>query len=427
MNAAILLGIFFVLVLIKVPVAMSLALASFFGIFVLEIAPLTMVGQAAFNTLYSYTILAIPFYIFAGIAMTRGGISRKLCDLAQTVFARFTGGLGMVTVWASAFFAAISGSSTATTAAIGSMMAPEMVKSGYSKPYGLAIAAAGGVIGPIIPPSVSFVLYGVATETSIGDLFLAGLLPGLFLAVCLCVMVYFTAKKRGYKGTGEKFVPKKFVVALWDAKWALLVPIIILSGIYGGIFTPTEAGAVACIYAIIITLFVERTLDFKGLLDVLREASVTSATVLLLVGMAGIFGRVLTLAEVPQALSSGILAVADNKLVMLLLVNALLLIVGCVMEGAAAIIILAPLLLPVAQSFGVDPIHFGMIMCMNIGIGAITPPVGACLFAASVVGQIRFETICREIVPFLIAELCALAIVVAFPPLSTIMLTFFRG
>ena len=419
MNAILLLGVFFLFVLLRVPVAMALALASFFGVLVLEICPLTMVGSAAFNTLYSYTILAIPFYIFAGIAMTRGGISKKLCDLAGTIFSKYTGGLGMVSVVASAFFAAISGSSTATTAAIGSMMVPEMEKKGYRKSYGLAICAAGGVIGPIIPPSISFVLYGVATETSIGDLFIAGLMPGIFLAACLCVAVYFTARKADLHGDDTKFSIKNFLRAGWSAKWAILVPVIILGGIYGGVFTPTEAGAVACIYTIVVTMFIERTLDFKGLLNCARESAVTSATILLLVGTAGIFGRVLTLAEVPQMLSNGIMAIASNKVEMLLLVNLLLLVVGCVMEGAAAIIILAPLLLPVAQAYGVDPIHFGMIMCVNIGIGAITPPVGACLFAASVIGETPFEKICKEIVPFLLAELVCLFAVVVFEPLST--------
>lgn len=423
MNALVLLGSFFLLVLVKVPVAMALAMSSFVGVFVLDIAPLQMVGQAAFNTLYSYTILAIPFYIFAGIVMTRGGIAKKLCDVFRHLFERITGGLGIVTVFASTFFAAISGSSTATTAAIGSMMVPEMEKSGYRKPYALAIAAAGGVIGPIIPPSISFVLFGVATETSIGDLFLAGILPGILLATALCVAVVITAKNEGIKGNKNyKFDGKAFLHSIWEAKWALLVPIIILGGIYGGIFTPTEAGAVACIYSLVVTMFIEKTMNINDLLNSLRDSAVTSATILLLVGTAGVFGRVLTLAMVPQQLSAGILSIASNKWVMLLLVNLLLVVVGCVMEGAAAIVILAPLLMPVASHFGISPIHFGVMMCVNIGIGAITPPVGACLFSASIIGETKFEKICREIVPFLIAEFIALILIIAIPQISTALI-----
>lgn len=419
MNTLLLLGLFFLFVVLKVPVAISLILSSLIGCFILDLAPLTAIAGAAMNSLFSYPLLAIPFYIFAGAIMTRGGISKKLCDWIGTLFYRFTGGLGLVTVVASAFFAAISGSATATTASIGTMMLPEMEKQGYRRPYALAIAAAGGVIGPIIPPSIMLVLYGVGTETSIGSLFLAGLFPGILLAIFLCLAVYITARKEGlYSTSTERLSFAAFGRTMWIAKWAILVPVIILGGIYGGIFTPTEAGAVCCVYAIMVTLFIERTLDFKGLINCAGEAAIISASIFILIASAGIFGRVLTLAQVPQQLSEAILTVASGKVTMLLMVNVLLLLVGCVMDGGAAVVILAPLLLPVAKAFGVDPIHFGVIICLNLSIGAITPPVGSCLFAASIIGDTSLEKISREIIPFLIAEVACLGVIIYVPEIT---------
>lgn len=419
MNTLLLLGIFFLFVVMKVPVAISLIISSLMGCYILDLAPLTAIAGSAMNSLFSYPLLAIPFYIFAGTIMTRGGISKKLCDWIGTLFNRFTGGLGLVTVVASAFFAAISGSATATTASIGSMMLPEMEKQGYRRPYALSIAAAGGVIGPMIPPSIMLVLYGVGTETSIGSLFLAGLVPGIILAAFLCCAIYITARKEGLtSNANERFSLSAFGKTMWRAKWAILVPIIILGGIYGGIFTPTEAGAVCCVYAIIVAMTLERTLNFKSLIGCASEAAVISATIFILLASAGIFGRVLTLAQVPQQLSAAILAVAGNKVVMLLLVNLLLLLIGCVMDGGAAVVILAPLLLPVVEAFGVDPIHFGVIICLNLSIGAITPPVGSCLFTASIIGDTPLEKISRNIIPFLIAEVAALMVIVFVPQLS---------
>lgn len=421
-QGLILLGIFFVLLFLKVPVAISMVTAALIAIKAFNLGPLTIIATSVFNSLYTYSILALPFYIFAGNIMTRGGIAKKLCDMVGTMFRRFTGGLGMVTVVASAFFAAISGSASATTASIGSMMVPEMEKDGYEKGYGLAIAAAGGVIGPIIPPSIIFVLYGVATGTSVASLFVAGILPGILIAAVLCVTVYILSKRRGLKGTGEKFSIVALGKGIWQAKWAVLVPVIILGGIYGGIFTPTEAGAVASIYCMIISLFVERSLDLKGLFKCACESAVTSAALLLACGCAGAFGRVMTLLQVPQNLTSLILSVSSSKFMVLLLINVMLFVIGCVMESGAAIIILAPLLAPVVKAFGIDPIHFGVILCVNTSIGAITPPVGSCLFAASIIGDIPYAKICKAIIPFVFAEAFCLLIINVFQPLSTALL-----
>lgn len=426
MNTAVILGLFFILVVIKVPVAFSLVLASIIACFVLDLAPMTTVASAAMNSLFSYPLLAIAFYIFAGSLMTKGGISKKLCAWIGTVFGRFTGGQGMVTIVSSAFFAALSGSASATTASIGSMMVPEMEAHGYRKHQALAIAAAGGVIGPVIPPSNMFVLYGVACGIGVGELFLGGIIPGILMAFFLCIAVYIFAKAEGLRGTGDKFSTARFFSALTDAKYAILVPVIILGGIYAGIFTPTEAGAVASIYAIVVSLCIERTINLKGLLECAGEAAVISSTIFILLAAAGIFGKVMTLAQVPQQLSTAILAIADNKFTALLLINALLLIIGCIMDGGAALVILAPLLLPVAKTVGIDTIQFGLIMCLNLSIGAITPPVGTCLFVASAMGNTPLEKIAREIVPFLIAELIVLFLVNAFEPVTLAMVYLMR-
>ena len=420
MNTAVILGLFFLFVILKVPVAFSMILASVISCYVLDLAPVTSVAAAAMNSLFSYPLLAVPFYIFAGSVMTRGGISKKLCNWIGTIFNKFTGGQGMVTVVASAFFAALSGSASATTASIGSMMLPEMEERGYRKPYALAIAASGGVIGPVIPPSVMFVMYGVACEVSIGSMFVAGIVPGALMATFLCVAVYLTAKKEGLHGdVDHKFSIGAFFRSMWNAKWAILVPVIILGGIYAGIFTPTEAGAVACIYAIIVALVIERTMNLKDMVVCAAEAGVTGATILLLLGAAGIFGKVMTLAQVPQQLSTAILSVAHSRFAVLLLVNILLLIVGCIMDGGAAVVIMAPLLLPVVETFGVDPIMFGLIVCLNLSIGAITPPVGSCLFVATVIGETPMEKIAREIVPFLLAESLVLLLVNITPVITS--------
>lgn len=418
MNTALILGLFFFFVIIKVPVAFALVLSSIISCFLLDLAPMTTVAAAAMNSLFSYPLLAIPFYIFAGSVMTKGGISRKLCRWIDTVFGRFTGGQGMVTIVTSAFFAALSGSASATCASIGSMMVPEMEEQGYRKPQALAIAAAGGVIGPVIPPSNMFVLYGVACSVGVGELFLAGIIPGVLMALFLCIAVYMAARVEGIQAKGGQFQISAFLRALYSAKWAILVPVIILGGIYSGVFTPTEAGAVACVYAAVVGLFIERTMNLKSLLACASESAVTSATIFILLAAAGIFGKIMTLAQVPQQLSSAILAISTNKFVALLLINVLLLLVGCVMDGGAALVILAPLLLPVASAVGINPIQFGIIMCLNLSIGAITPPVGTCLFVASVMGDTPLEKIAKEIVPFLAAELLVLLAVNVFEPAS---------
>ena len=418
MAGLVMLLVFFAVILfLKIPMAIGLLVSSIVGMLFFDITDLVYVGKAAFESLYSFTTIAIPLYIFAGVLMSRGGIAKQLCDFCYAIVSKITGGLAMVTMLASAIFAAISGSSTATTVAIGGMMYPEMVKKGSDEDFSLAVAAAGGVVGPIIPPSIGFILYGVCTGTSISDLFLGGVVPGLCMTLFMCIVAYFICKKKHYKGEslpGGKGVLK----TAWEAKWALLVPVIILGGIYSGMFTPTEAGAVVCVYAIFVSMFILRTVTLKELFQIFADSTISSAAILILVATATIFGRVLTLAQVPQTLTQFITGLGANKITVMLLINLFLLIVGCVMEASAAIMILSPLLLPVAASFGFSALQFGVILVANLTIGAITPPVGCCLFAASVIGERPVEKIARSAVPFLIALLIVLTLVCIFPWMS---------
>jgi len=419
MSGIVMLIIFFAVILfLKIPMAFGLLISSIVGMLVFNITDIVYVGKAAFESLYSFTIIAIPLYIFAGVLMTRGGIAKQLCDFCYSLVAKITGGLAMVTLLASAIFAAISGSSTATTVAIGGMMYPEMKNKGYDEDFSLAVAAAGGVVGPIIPPSVGFILYGVCTGTSISDLFLGGVLPGIFMTVFMCIVAFFICKKKGYSGETAAYEKKSALKTAWDAKWALFVPVIILGGIYSGLFTPTEAGAVVCVYAIIISMFVLKTVSVKELFQICADSTVSSAAILILVATATIFGRVLTLAQVPQMLTNFIIGIGANKFVVILAINIFLLIVGCVMEASAAIMLLSPLLLPVALNFGFSPLQFGVILVANLTIGAITPPVGCCLFAASVIGERPVEKVAKAGLPFLGALLIVLVMVCAFPWMS---------
>lgn len=426
MIAIIVLGLFLLLVIVGVPMAIALMTASVAGCLYIQ-TPMISLGQAAFESLFSYTTSAIPFYIFAGVLMTRGGISKRLVDLAQVFVKRITGGLGMVSVLACTFFAAISGSSTATTAAIGSMMVPQMEEHGYDKNYALAIVASGGVVGPIIPPSIAFVLYGVSTSTSVSDLFLGGIIPGIIMSIAMLLVVYATSKVKGYTGIqGEKNTIADVGRAIWNAKWAILVPVIILGGIYGGIFTPTEAGAVACVYALLVSLFVEKSLKPIQIFDVLAEAAISSCVILMLVASATMFGKVLTLGQIPQIMTSYIMSISSSALIAMILINVLLFVVGCVMDATPAILILSPLLLPIAKAFGFSALHFGVIMVVNLCIGSITPPVGCCLFAASIVGNTKIEKIVRPVLPFLISLVISLIVIILVPELSTWLPSLFN-
>lgn len=409
---------FAVFLVLTVPIGVALGLSAVVAVHLSPKMQYTHVCQTLVTAIDSFPLMAVPFFILAGEIMGRGGISRRLLNTARAFFGNFTGGLGMVTVAACMFFAAISGSGPATVAAIGSLMIPSMVAKSYSPEYSGAIVAAAGSIGVIIPPSIPMVVYSVAVGVSISSMFIAGVLPGLLIGLALIATNHVISRKNGYGGEKEIFTTGEKLRIVWEAKWSLLVPFIILGGIYGGVFTPTEAAAIAVIYGVVVGLFIYRDIKVSDLYDIFRQAGLTTATAMIIMGSAAIFGRILTMEQIPNKIATFIIALTESRLLILLMINFLLLIVGCFMETLAAILILAPILLPVAKLVGVDPIHFGIIMIVNLAIGFITPPLGVNLFVAGGIARISLERICRAIVAPLAVMIVVLMIITYVPSLS---------
>ena len=414
--ALILFGTLFLLFLLKMPIGFSLMISSIL-VMVLTGTGLEMVPKRLFTSRDSFAFMAVPFFILAGTLMSQGGISRRLCNFINSVLGRFPGGLGLVSVVACMFFAAISGSSAATTAAIGGMMVPEMVKRKYDRDFSAAINAAGGTIGVIIPPSIPFVTYGVLTGCSISTLFMAGFVPGILMGLALMVVVVIISMKKGYKDT-TKFSGREILKFFWDALLAMLMPVIVLGGIYTGLFTPTEAAVVAVMYGVVVGMFVYRNITPKSLMKILKDAAGSTAQVMILICAASLFGYVLTAHRIPDAIATFILGLSSNKWVILLLINLLLLVVGTFLDTTAAIIILVPILYPIITTIGVDPIHFGMILCVNLAVGFVTPPFGTCLFVACGVADTSLGAITKKILPFIAALLVVVAMVTIFEPIS---------
>ncbi|MBT2583368.1 TRAP transporter large permease [Planococcus sp. ISL-109] len=409
------------LFMINVPIAIALGLASALIFYIEGNVSIIVIIQRMFNSVDSFPLMAIPFFILAGKLMESGGISNRLIHLASVIFGRVRGGLGIVSIVACAFFAAISGSAAATTAAVGALMIPAMVNKGYDKSFSTAIQAAGGTIGVMIPPSVPLVLYGVAAGVSVGDLFIAGIVPGLMVMLSLVLLVYFISLKKGYGG-GEKFGPKDFFKAFLDAFLALLMPVIILGGIYGGIFTPTEAAVVAVVYGLVIGLFVYREIKFTDLAAIFSSAVVTTAVIMFIIAGASVFGYYLTRQRIPAELTQLMLSLTDNWIIALLIINLVLLLCGIFLETSAAIIILTPILAPIASALGIDLVHFGIIMIVNLGIGFITPPVGINLFVAANIAGTKFESLLRAIIPFIIVMVIDVIILSFIPEISLFLL-----
>ncbi|TWT05205.1 TRAP transporter large permease [Planococcus sp. CPCC 101016] len=409
------------LFLINVPIAVALGLASTLVFFLDGNVSLIVIIQRMFNSVDSFPLMAIPFFILAGKLMESGGISRRLIHLANVIFGRVKGGLGIVSIVACAFFAAISGSAAATTAAVGALMIPAMVNKGYDKSFATAIQAAGGTIGIMIPPSVPLVLYGVAAGVSVSELFIAGIVPGLFVMVSLILLVYLISLKEGYGG-GEKFGFKDFFKAFLDAFLALMMPVIILGGIYGGIFTPTEAAVVAVVYGLFVGIFIYREIKLADLVKIFSSSVVVTAVIMFIIAGASVFGYYLTRQRIPAELTELMLSVTNNWIIALLIINLLLLICGVFLETSAAIIILTPILVPIASALGIDLVHFGIIMIVNLGIGFITPPVGVNLFVAANIAGTKFESLLKAIVPFVLIMIVDVLIISFIPGISLFLL-----
>ena len=422
MVVALLFGSFALLLILRVPIGISLGMSSLITIFASGVVQPTYLAQGLVTGADSFSLMAVPFFVLAGELMATGGISRRLLNIADAFLGRKYGGLALVTVVACMFFAAISGSGPATVAAIGGLTIPSMLKQGYDKPFAGAISAAAGSIGVIIPPSIPMVMYCVATGVSVGAMFMGGVIPGLLIGISLCVYSSLYSKKHKYiNAEAAPFSWGNVGRSLVDGIWALLVPVIILGGIYGGIFTPTEAAAVAVAYGLIVGLFVYRDLKAKDLYRIFGSAALTTATIMVILGTATTFGRILTLERIPTMIADFFESVAKGPIMLLILINILLLIVGCFMETNAAIIILAPIFLPIAESMGINSVHFGIIMVVNLAIGFVTPPLGVNLFVACNVAGAKLEEICKGILPILGVMIIDLLLITYIEPLSTFL------
>ncbi|WP_175614660.1 TRAP transporter large permease [Piscibacillus halophilus] len=418
MTVAVLFGSFALLLLLSVPIGIALGISTLVTIVYSESVPVLFLMKELITSLDSFPIMAVPFFILAGEIMGKGGISERLFNFANSLVGSKTGGFAIATIVTCMFFAAISGSGPATVAAIGSIMIPAMVRKGYDKPFATATVAAAGSIGVIIPPSIPMVIYGVTGGASVGDMFIAGILPGILVGVALMAWAYIYSKKKGYKGTLEKITLGHIGRTFWEAKWAMVIPIIILGGIYGGIFTPTEAAVVAVVYGLLVGLFLHRELKVKQLPKIIADSSLTTATVLIIVGTANAFGKLLTVEQIPNQIAEWMLSLTESKIILILLITALLLLVGCFMDTIAAIIILTPILLPIALNIGYDPIHFGIIMVVSLAIGFITPPLGVNLFVSSGISGLSIERISKAVIPFFLAMVFSVLMIVFIPEIS---------
>ena len=401
---------------LTVSVAVSIGLASILGIQVSNANMLISVKEM-FASINKFPLAAIPFFILAGNLMETGGISRRLVEFAKSIVGGVQGGLPMTCVLTCMIFAAVSGSSVATTFAIGAILIPALIKHGYPTSYAAALQATSAELGVIIPPSIPMILYGVSAEVSIGELFIAGFGPGILISLALMAFVWVYCKIKGWgKNDGDGRL--SFGKATLQAGWALLMPVIILGGIYGGVFTPTEASAVAVFYALIVGVVIYREIKVKDLYAILRKSALSSAVIMFIIANAGLFAFLITRAGVPDAIGRWLEAVLQSPTMFLLGVNAALFIIGMFIETSAAIIVLAPILAPVAMHFGVDPVHFGLIMVVNLAMGMITPPFGVNLFAACTVARISLDRIVGHLLPFVGVILVCLLIITYVPSLS---------
>jgi len=399
MVAIILFGLLILNLAIGIPIAVAIGVSTLIT-FLYVGFPLSALAARMFAGVNSFTLLAIPFFMLAGSLMSEGGMSKRLVRLANAIVGILPGGLAHVQVLASMFFAALSGSSPATTAAIGSALIPEMSKKGYPREFSGAVQSVAGTVGTIIPPSIPMVAYGVVGSQSIGKLFAAGFIPGVIYGLSLMVVIYFVSKKRQYV-SATTFSSKELWVSFKDAIWALFVPIIILGGIYSGIFTPTEAGAVACIYGLFAGLIVYKELNLNVLKKIFTQAVINSTMVLLIISAASVFSWLLNIKGVATMVGAWFADVSGSQIVFLLLVVTLLLFMGCFMETVASVLIVTPILLPVATSLRIDPIHFGIVVIMALSLGMSTPPVGENLYIAASIAGVSLEELLKNIWVFI--------------------------
>ncbi|MGQ7246059.1 TRAP transporter large permease [Halomonas sp. V046] len=416
MNAAIGLSLV-ILFALGVPIAVSILLASIIGIEFFTRFPLLMVPQQMFVGIDNFPLMAIPFFILAGNLMAAGGISQRLVDLAKSIVGGLQGGLAMTCVLTCMMFAAVSGSSVATTFAIGSILIPAMVAHDYPRPLAASIQASSAELGVLIPPSIPLILYGVSTDTSIGRLFIAGIGPGLLIGSALLLFLYLFCKVRGY-GLRDRDDRESFPVAFRRAWAALFMPVVVIGGIYGGVFTPTEASAVAVFYALIVGGLVYRELPLGELLPILRQSVISTATVMLIISAAALFSFLISRSGLPREVAGWVTQIFESPVTFLLAVNVMLLIIGMFVETSAAILVLAPIFTPIAVQYGIDPVHFGLIVVVNLALGMFTPPLGVNLFAACAVAKLSIDQLIPWLARFVLVVLACLIAITYLPWIS---------
>jgi C4-dicarboxylate transporter DctM subunit len=417
----VLFAFFIGLLLIGMPVAFAIGVASTVVVFMMERLPPTFIASKIFAGLDSFPLMAIPFYILAGNLMTEGGLTQKIVDFANALVGHVRGGLAHVSIVSAAIFSGVSGSAAADTAAIGSIMIPSMKRNGYGADFSVSVVAAACTMGPIIPPSILFIVYGSLVQISIGQLFLAGFLPGIFMAVMLMVFAAIIVRRRGYAATHAAFDLRRMFVTLARAGWALLVPVIIIGGIVGGWFTPTEAGVIAVVYALAISILVLRTVRVTDLPRIFIDSAIMTCIVMLILGPATVFGALLIRDHFPDRILALLEALTSDPTLSVFLMAAFIVAVGFVIDVMVIIIMLAYPFAQVAAHFGYDPIHFGLVFVLAATIGGITPPVGSLLFVACSIGRVGLTEGSRAIWPFVVALVLVTAVLIAFPSISTIV------
>ena len=420
MSPLIILAIVFVIAtIIGMPLFVAVGITTAVGIYMIDI-PYTLIAQTSYGSLTPFPLLTIPLFVLAGRLMEVGGMANRMIGIATKLVGAYRGSMGLVTVFACALFAALSGSGPATTAAIGSVTVPAMKRDGYDVPFAAGITAAGGALGSLIPPSNLLIIYGLVSDTSIPRLFLAGILPGILITGLLMITTYLIARKRGYGGGGDAFSWRPFLKAAWDGKWSIGAPVLILGGIYGGIFTPSEAAGVAVFYSLIVGLFIYRELTLKKIIEALRFTALLTG-ILIIIAPTLAFGQLTAFYDVPTAVQEGITSITDNKYLILIMVGVFYIFIGTFMESLAQVVLFTAVFLPLMLSLGVDPVMFGIFTVITCEIGFLTPPLGGNLSVAARISGVSLERISVAVVPFILAYIIGLLVLIAFPELSVFL------
>lgn len=419
--------VFFILLFIGVPLAIVLGLVTILYIVMIGNMPLLdSLPSRMFNSLQNFGLLAVPMFVLLGEVMNRGGITSRLIDFSKVVIGHFRGGLAYVNVLTNMMLASIIGSANAQSAIMSKVIVPAMEKEGYKRDFSAALTAASSIMGPLIPPSMIFIIYGVTVGVSVGELFLAGIIPGILFALAFGIMIYVIAKKQNFPQL-EKAQSKAIWLAALKVLPALSIPTLLILGIITGVFTPTESAAFSVLIAIIIGFFFYKELKWRYFPSIFINTVITTSIVTFLIATSNIFGWVLTFQKIPQALTTAIVSISDNPIIFLLILNLILLIIGMIIDGMAAVILIGPILAPIGLQYGIDPVHLGVIMCLNLVIGLLTPPVGSVLFVTSGIAKVKIELLIRRLVPFLIASFIILILITYIPSITTAIPSFFGG